>query len=166
MEMAGSDRHGARAFHDGSHRPIDLNGIMVASNVIHWSGMARFRRDNSVFIHPPHTTARPGGRMNEGIQVISELDRIIHEPGRLMIIALLAAVKECDFLYLLQETEMNKGNLSSHLVRLEEAGYVEIQKTYRGKVPQTLLRLTRSGRGAFDEYRKGLKAFLSSHESE
>ena len=100
--------------------------------------------------------------MNEQLRVISELNRVIHEPGRLMIIALLAVVKECDFLYLLHETEMNKGNLSSHLARLEEARYVEIEKTYRGKVPQTLLRLTRSGRAAFDEYRKGLKAAFSS----
>jgi len=105
--------------------------------------------------------------MNEQLRVISELDRVIHEPGRLMIIALLAAVKECDFLYLLHETEMNKGNLSSHLARLEEAGYVEIEKTYRGKVPQTLLRLTGSGRAAFEEYRKGLKAaFLSAHDTD
>jgi len=104
--------------------------------------------------------------MNEQLRVISELDRVIHEPGRLMIIALLAAVKECDFLYLLHETEMNKGNLSSHLARLEEAGYVEIEKTYRGKVPQTLLRLTRSGHAAFEEYRKGLKAaFLSAQDT-
>jgi DNA-binding transcriptional ArsR family regulator len=75
-----------------------------------------------------------------------------------MIVALLAGVKECDFLFLLNETKMNKGNLSSHLARLEEAGYVEIEKTYRGKVPMTLLRLTRKGRTAFDEYRKGLMA--------
>ena len=96
--------------------------------------------------------------MNEQLRAISELDRVIHEPGRLMIVALLGAVKECDFLYLLHETEMNKGNLSSHLAKLEAAGYVEIEKTYRGKVPMTLLRLTRKGRTAFDEYRKGLKA--------
>ena len=96
--------------------------------------------------------------MNEQLRAISELDRVIHEPGRLMIFVLLGAVKECDFHYLLHETEMNKGNLSSHLARLEEAGYVEIEKTYRGKVPMTLLRLTRKGRTAFDEYRKGLLA--------
>lgn len=96
--------------------------------------------------------------MNEQLQAISELDRVIHEPGRLMIVALLSAVKECDFLYLLHETEMNKGNLSSHLAKLESAGYVEIVKTYRGKVPLTLLRLTRVGRKAFEEYRRGLKA--------
>jgi DNA-binding transcriptional ArsR family regulator len=96
--------------------------------------------------------------MNNQLQAIAGLDRVIHEPGRLMIVALLAVVKECDFLYLLHETEMNKGNLSSHLTRLEEAGYVEVEKTYRGKVPQTLLRLTRAGRTAFEAYRKGLKA--------
>jgi DNA-binding transcriptional ArsR family regulator len=96
--------------------------------------------------------------MNEQLRAISELDRVIHEPGRLMIVALLAGVKECDFLFLLNETKLNKGNLSSHLAKLETAGYVEIEKTYRGKVPMTLLRLTRTGRKAFEEYRKGLMA--------
>ena len=65
--------------------------------------------------------------------------------------------------YLLHEAEMNKGNLSSHLTRWEEAGHVEIEKTYRSKVPQTLLRLTRAGRSAFDQYRKGLKAAFQPH---
>src|ERR1035441_7453703 len=108
--------------------------------------MARIRRGHTVFIHSAHPTPRPGSTMNEQLRAISELDRVIHEPGRLMIVALLSAFKECDFLYLLHETEMNKGNLSSHLARLEEAAYVEIQKTYRGKVPQTVLRLTSAGR--------------------
>ena len=64
---------------------------------------------------------------------MSELDRIIHEPARLTIIALLSRVKEADFLYLLRETKLTKGNLSTHLMRLEEAGYVEIEKSFRGK---------------------------------
>ena len=98
--------------------------------------------------------------MNEQLRAIAELDRVIHEPGRMMIVALLAAVEECDFLYLLRETELNKGNLSSHLAKLEEAGYVEIEKTYRGKVPLTLLRLTPPGRAAFDAYRRRLNAAL------
>jgi DNA-binding MarR family transcriptional regulator len=55
---------------------------------------------------------------------------------------------------------MNKGTLSSHLSRLEEAGYVEVVKTYRGKVPQTLLSLTDVGRDAFQQYRKKLKKAL------
>jgi len=95
--------------------------------------------------------------MNRQIQAIAELDRVIHEPGRLMITALLFAVESADFLYLQYETDMNKGTLSSHLSRLEEAGYVEITKTYRGKVPQTLLRLSEAGRKAFAEYRRKLK---------
>ena len=98
--------------------------------------------------------------MNPHLRQISELDRVIHEPGRLIIVALLSAVEECDFLYLQHESQLNKGTLSSHLARLEEAGYVEIEKTYRGKVPRTLLRLTPAGRKAFEDYRKKMKAAL------
>jgi DNA-binding MarR family transcriptional regulator len=98
--------------------------------------------------------------MNELVRQFADLDRIIHEPGRLMIVALLSAVERADFLYLLHETEMNKGTLSSHLTKLEEAGYLEITKTFRGRVPQTLLRLTDTGRKAFEQYRKQLKEAL------
>lgn len=91
---------------------------------------------------------------------MSELDRIIHEPARLLIVALLHAVKEADFLYLLRESNLTKGNLSSHLAKLEQAGYVEIEKTYRGKVPLTLIRLTKSGRTAFEGYRRSLNGLL------
>ncbi len=101
--------------------------------------------------------------MNEQVRAIAGLDRVIHEPGRMMIVALLAAVEECDFLYLQRETQLNKGNLSSHLGKLEQAGYIEIEKTYRGKVPQTLLRLTRAGRAAFEGYRKRLNEVLVEH---
>ncbi len=99
--------------------------------------------------------------MNEQAKSISLLDRVIHEPGRLMIVALLSGIEEADFLYLLHETEMNKGTLSSHLARLEEAGYVEITKTYRGKVPQTRLKLTRAGRKAFAQYRERVQDALA-----
>ncbi len=98
--------------------------------------------------------------MNSRIRLISELDRVIHEPGRLMIVALLSAVEKADFLYLLHETGMNKGTLSSHIARLEEAGYLIVEKTYRGKVPQTLLHLTGAGRQAFEQYRRKLKEAL------
>jgi len=98
--------------------------------------------------------------MNPQIRRIADLDRIIHEPGRLMIVALLFAVNQADFLYLLHETGMNKGTLSSHLSRLEEGGYVEVVKTYRGKVPQTLLHLSATGRKAFERYRRDLKEAL------
>lgn len=98
--------------------------------------------------------------MNQRIRAITDLDRVIHEPGRLMIVALLFAVDRADFLYLQHETAMNKGTLSSHLSRLEEAGYVAVTKTYLGKVPRTLLCLTGEGRKAFQQYRRKLKEAL------
>ena len=98
--------------------------------------------------------------MNQQIRTIADLDRVIHEPGRLMIVTLLFAVERSDFLYLQHETAMNKGTLSSHIARLEDAGYVAVTKTYRGKVPQTLLCLTGAGRGAFEQYRRKLKEAL------
>jgi DNA-binding MarR family transcriptional regulator len=98
--------------------------------------------------------------MTPQIRGLSDIDRVIHEPGRLMLVALLFAVEKADFLYLQHETGMNKGTLSSHLSRLEEAGYVEIAKSFRGKIPQTLLTLTNAGRRAFEEYRRKLKGAL------
>jgi DNA-binding MarR family transcriptional regulator len=94
------------------------------------------------------------------LRTITDVDRLIHEPARLMLVSLLYAVEKVDFLYLLTESGLTKGNLSSHLSKLEEAGYVEIEKTYRGKVPQTLVNLTEKGRQAVDTYRKYLKAVV------
>jgi DNA-binding transcriptional ArsR family regulator len=91
---------------------------------------------------------------------LSELDRNIHEPGRLAIVALLYSVTEADFLFLQRETELTKGNLSSHLAKLEQAGYVEIAKSFRGKIPLTLCRLSAVGRSAFEAYREALKSAL------
>jgi DNA-binding transcriptional ArsR family regulator len=92
---------------------------------------------------------------------VTDFDRLIHEPARLLIVALLAGVKEADFLWLLRESGLTKGNLSGHLARLEEAEYVEIEKTYRGKVPLTLLRLTRKGKSAFEAYKKDMSGLLA-----
>ncbi len=75
----------------------------------------------------------------------------------MMIMAILYAAGQADFLYLRRETGLTKGNLSNHLSRLEQGGYVRIEKSFRGKVPQTLLSLTSEGRSAFESYRKQLK---------
>jgi len=98
--------------------------------------------------------------MKQELRDLTEVDRLIHEPARLMLVSLLYGAEKVDFLYLLNETGLTKGNLSSHLAKLEEAGYVAIEKTYRGKVPQTLLSLTDQGRSAVDEYRNRLKAIV------
>ena len=92
---------------------------------------------------------------------MTDLDRMIHEPARLLIVALLAGVREADFLWVQRESSLTKCNLSSHLSKLEEAGYIEIEKTYRGKVPLTLLRLTKEGKTAFDSYRKRRNGLLA-----
>lgn len=91
---------------------------------------------------------------------MTDLDRVIHEPARLTIVALLSGVQEADFLWLQRESALTKGNLSSHLARLEEAGYVEVRKTFKGKIPLTVIRLTRNGRQAFDKYKKRIAGLL------
>lgn len=100
--------------------------------------------------------------MEDGLRSMVNADRVIHEPARLVIAAILFGVESADFLYLLRETGLTKGNLSSHLARLEEAGYVKIDKSFRGKVPQTVCTLTERGRAAFREYRAQLKSAFES----
>lgn len=99
--------------------------------------------------------------MNTSLRKLADLDRVIHEPARLMILSILFLRKEADFLYLMRETELTKGNLSSHLSKLEEARYVEIEKTYMGKVPLTLIRLTAEGRASFRAYQAAIKKAFS-----
>jgi DNA-binding transcriptional ArsR family regulator len=98
--------------------------------------------------------------MSRSIQRLAEIDRVIHEPARLMIVALLAAVEEADFQYLRMATGLTQGNLSTHLSRLEEAEYVALEKTFRGKYPLTICRLTARGRDVLDKYRKVMRAAL------
>jgi DNA-binding transcriptional ArsR family regulator len=98
--------------------------------------------------------------MSTKIQRVGEVDRTIHEPARLMVVALLSAVKEADFQYLHQSTGLTKGNLSVHLSKLEEAGYVVIEKTFRGKYPLTICRMTERGRQVLQQYRAIMKAAL------
>lgn len=98
--------------------------------------------------------------MNDAVRNLIDLDRTIHEPARLMIVAILSAVEEADFLYLLQASGLTKGNLSSHLSRLEEAGYVQIEKKFVGKSPRTICRLTDMGGRALEKYRRQMKTVI------
>lgn len=89
-------------------------------------------------------------------------DRIIHEPARLKIMAVLSVAEAADFTYLMRETELTRGNLSVQLTRLEEAGYLKIAKSFVGKTPRTTASLTDAGRAAFDAYRRYLAELLES----
>lgn len=100
--------------------------------------------------------------MDDSLRDLAAVDRVIHEPSRLIIVAILYTVESADFAYLLHQTELTKGNLSTHLMRLEEAGYITIEKKFRGKLPQTICRLTDNGRSAFREYRALLKRTIDS----
>jgi len=88
---------------------------------------------------------------------ISKLDKTIHEPARLMIMAHLFVVESADFLFLQRQTQMTPGNLSAHLSKLEDAGYVEITKEFIERKPHTALALTKKGRDAFRQYRRDIK---------
>ena len=91
---------------------------------------------------------------------VSALDPVIHAPARLVIMAVLCSVEAADFLFLLRETGLTKGNLSSHLTRLETAGYIEIEKEFVGRKPRTICRATEDGREAFTAYRNSMKILL------
>jgi DNA-binding transcriptional ArsR family regulator len=95
------------------------------------------------------------------LRSVTELDRLIHEPARLLIVTFLSAVASADFLFLQRETGLTKGNLSAHLSRLEEAGYIKIEKTFKGKLPLTVCKLTAAGRKALIQYRQQLQDFMN-----
>jgi DNA-binding transcriptional ArsR family regulator len=92
----------------------------------------------------------------------TQLDRMIHNPGRLAIMAVLAGCESADFTFLEKTTQLNKGTLSKHLSALEESGYIEISKRFKGKMPNTSAKLTTQGRKAFKHYRQQYQAFLAS----
>ncbi len=83
---------------------------------------------------------------------MTDIDRIIHEPVRLRVLSILTGVDLADFKFLLSTLGLSKGNLSSHMDKLDRVGYVEVQKGFHGKVPHTNYRITEAGRQALDEY--------------
>jgi DNA-binding transcriptional ArsR family regulator len=99
--------------------------------------------------------------MSDSLRSLTELDRLIHEPARLLIVTILSTIESADFLFLQHETDLTKGNLSAHLSKLEEAGYVRIEKTFKGKLPLTICKLTEAGQRAFDGYRRQMANFIA-----
>ena len=91
---------------------------------------------------------------------LNDIDRLVHEPARLMLMALLYVVNSADFTFLMSQTGLTWGNLSTHMSKLEEAGYLEVEKAFKGRRPNTMLRLTPQGREAFQAYRRSMKQVL------
>ena len=97
-------------------------------------------------------------------EYLASFDRLVHEPARLAILTALSACEKADFVFLRSLTGLTKGNLSSHLVKLEQGGLIGIEKTFEGKQPITYVALTGEGRDVlkaywkrFDKVRKGLR---------
>lgn len=92
--------------------------------------------------------------------MFKELDPLLHSELRLAVMSLLLAAEEADFVYIRQQTQSTAGNLSVQLDKLSKAGYVEITKTFKGKVPCTLCRITPAGIKAFETYVEALKSYI------
>ncbi len=92
---------------------------------------------------------------------ISEVDKLIHEPVRLSIVAHLYVLDSADALFLKNQLGLTWGNLSTHLKRLEDAGYIEVIKEFIDRKPVTSLKLTEKGREAFQNYRERMTGFLN-----
>ena len=99
------------------------------------------------------------------IKDIKDFNRLIHEPSRLAIMAVLYAVQTADFKYLLNATGLTKGNLSAHLRKLEQGEYLTITKGFKGNYPHTTCALTKQGRKAFEAYRKQYLALAKQLQS-
>lgn len=92
----------------------------------------------------------------------NEIDKLIHEPARLLVMANLYVVERADFTFLMRQTDLTWGNLSSHMSKLEEAGYIEVIKEFKEKRPNTMLQLTDKGRKAFRNYRDQMRSMLDN----
>lgn len=93
---------------------------------------------------------------------VDEVDKVIHESARLLIVANLSLVESADFLFIMQQSGLTFGNLSSHMKKLEDAGYIEVQKEFVNRRPKTMLKLTPQGKKAFEVYRQKMKQILDA----
>ena len=99
---------------------------------------------------------------NDIFDNLKRIDRLVHEPARIAILSLLLVVEEADFVFLMNKSGLSQGNLSSHISKLEGEGLVEIEKKFKGKRPQTILRITGVGEERLRDYIDTMKNFLNN----
>jgi DNA-binding MarR family transcriptional regulator len=97
------------------------------------------------------------------IDFIAEIDKLIHAPARLMILAILNNVESVDWLFIMKQTKLTRGNLSSHLKKLEGAEYIKVKKEFVDRIPRTLISITKKGKIAIAEYYKNMEKFLNKN---
>lgn len=94
--------------------------------------------------------------------MFKELDPLLHSELRLAIMSILISVENADFVFIKEQTKATAGNLSVQIDKLSKAGYIEITKTFKGKIPQTLCRITPAGRKALENYVEALKGYIGN----
>jgi len=98
---------------------------------------------------------------NPDLHPLADIDQVIHASARLMVLTYLYVVESADYVFLIRLTGLTWGNLSTHLSKLEEAGYIMIKKDFKGKKPHTTISLTQEGRTAFKAYKENLQQVLN-----
>ena len=94
--------------------------------------------------------------------MFKDLDPLLHSQLRLAIMSILISVKEADFNFLKEQTQATAGNLSVQIEKLQQANYIDVEKTYKGKKPQTICRVSDNGKNAFEQYVLNLKDYLQN----
>ena len=94
--------------------------------------------------------------------MFKELDPLLHSQLRLAIMSILIGIKEADFNFLKEKTQATAGNLSVQIEKLQQANYIDVEKTYKGKIPQTICRISDNGKNAFEQYVLNLKDYLQN----
>jgi len=123
---------------------------------------------SSIFLHasqikkPRVVMVSKNKKQDVPLPNVDEVDKIIHESARLILVANLYLVESADFLFIMQQSGLTFGNLSSHMKKLEDAGYIEVEKEFVNRRPRTLLKLTPQGKKAFENYRQKMKLILDS----
>ena len=99
-------------------------------------------------------------QINNSLSELTDIDKDIHEPARLMILSYLFVLDSADFVFLRGQTGLTWGNLSSHISKLEEKQFVTVEKKFVRKKPRTMVKLTEKGKQALLNYREKMKQIL------
>jgi DNA-binding transcriptional ArsR family regulator len=91
---------------------------------------------------------------------VDEIDRLVHEPARYQILSVLSVLESADFQFIRNQTGLTKGNLSSHMSKLEDAGYIKVVKEFIGRKPHTMMKVTKKGKKAYEEYRRTMARII------
>lgn len=95
--------------------------------------------------------------------MFEELDPLLHSQLRLAVMSLLIGVEEADFVFLKEKTNSTAGNLSVQIEKLKEAGYINVEKTFQGKIPRTICKITSKGIEAFENYVKTIQTYFNTN---